>query len=118
MIIKRYDALALLVLLTVSLVVHFSALSWPAEVIFDEVHFGKFITAYCCTGERFFDIHPPHAKLLIAGVAYLGGFRGGMLFETIGEPYGEVSPLALRLFPALTGVLLPVVFFLLLRELG
>ncbi|HLD26289.1 MAG TPA: phospholipid carrier-dependent glycosyltransferase, partial [Candidatus Andersenbacteria bacterium] len=109
---------AVALLLVLSAATHLVWLTAPREVVFDEVHFGKFVTAYCCTGERFFDIHPPHAKLLIAGVAYLGGFRGGMLFETIGEPYGEVSPLALRLFPALTGVLLPVVFFLLLRELG
>jgi dolichyl-phosphate-mannose--protein O-mannosyl transferase len=34
--------------------------------VFDEVTFGKFVQAYCCTGERFFDIHPPHGKLLIA----------------------------------------------------
>ena len=77
MVLDRRDALVLLVLLGVGFCLHFVALAYPREVIFDEVHFGKFVTAYCCTGERFFDIHPPHAKLLVAGVAWVGGYRGG-----------------------------------------
>lgn len=93
-------------------------LGHPREVIFDEVHFGKFITAYCCTGERFFDIHPPHAKLLIAGVAWLGGYRGRFSFDHIGQAYEHVPVTALRLVPALMGTMLPLVIFLLLRQLG
>jgi dolichyl-phosphate-mannose--protein O-mannosyl transferase len=38
------------------------------------VHFGKFIGGYI-SGHYFFDIHPPFGKLLIALVAYLGGYR-------------------------------------------
>ncbi|MBI4022126.1 MAG: phospholipid carrier-dependent glycosyltransferase [Candidatus Andersenbacteria bacterium] len=105
-------------LLGLSMLTHFMWLGIPREVIFDEVHFGKFITAYCCTHERFFDIHPPHAKLLIAGTAYLTGFRGGFSFDHIGQAYGAVSPLGLRLLPALAGIALPLVVFVLLRQLG
>ena len=43
----------------------FAYLNWPAEVIFDEVHFGKFVSGYI-RGIYFFDIHPPLAKLLLA----------------------------------------------------
>jgi dolichyl-phosphate-mannose-protein mannosyltransferase len=107
-----------LVVLILGAVTHLLFLSWPDQVVFDEVHFGKFVTAYCCTGERFFDIHPPHAKLLIAGVAYLGGYRGGLSFEYIGQAYGDVPVAALRFLPAVTGVLLAVVMTRLLRQLG
>lgn len=105
-------------LLSVGAVTHLLWLSYPREVIFDEVHFGKFVTAYCCTRERFFDIHPPHAKLLVAGTAALTGYDGGFSFDHIGQPYDAVNPIPLRLFPALTGILLPLAVFWLLRELG
>ncbi len=106
-----------IILLLASAVTHFAWLNYPAEVIFDEVHFGKFITAYCCTKERFFDIHPPHAKLLIAGTAYLLGYRGQHTFEHIGQPYGDVSPFALLFFPAAVGTILPLLVYILLRRL-
>ncbi|PIT98511.1 MAG: hypothetical protein COT71_00225 [Candidatus Andersenbacteria bacterium CG10_big_fil_rev_8_21_14_0_10_54_11] len=108
----------LLLLLFFGIAFHVPGLVYPREVVFDEVHFGKFVTAYCCTHERFFDIHPPHAKLLIAATAYLAGYRGGVPFEHIGQPYGPVSPLPLRLFPALMGIVLPLVIYWLIRELG
>jgi dolichyl-phosphate-mannose-protein mannosyltransferase len=108
----------IVILLAVGFVTQFMWLSYPREVIFDEVHFGKFVTAYCCTGERFFDIHPPHAKLLIAGVAYLSGYEGGLSFSNISQPYGDVSPIGLRLVPAIAGTLLPLLVFVLLRQLG
>ncbi|MBI3421301.1 MAG: phospholipid carrier-dependent glycosyltransferase, partial [Candidatus Sungbacteria bacterium] len=53
--------LGLWLLTTASIGLHFTALDYPRQVVFDEVHFGKFVNAYCCTKERFFDIHPPHA---------------------------------------------------------
>ena len=107
-----------LILFVLSGIIHLAWLSHPRSVVFDEVHFGKFVTSYCCTGQRFFDIHPPHAKLLIAGVARLAGYKGGMTFEQIGQPYGDISPVSLRLLPALVGTFLPVVFFIFLRQLG
>lgn len=106
------------ILLIVSGATHLVGLGNPREVVFDEVHFGKFVTAYCCTGERFFDIHPPHAKLLIAAAAKLSGYRGGFSFEHIGQPYGSVSPIGFRVVPALAGTLLPVIIYILLRQLG
>lgn len=108
----------LVLLLVIGSITHFMWLSFPRDVVFDEVHFGKFVTAYCCTHERFFDIHPPHAKLLIAGAAYMTGYRGGLSFENIGQSYGAASPFGFRLVPALSGVALPLVFFGLLRGLG
>lgn len=112
------SALLLLILLFLSAVVHLAGLSHPRSVVFDEVHFGSFSSAYCCNHEYFFDPHPPHAKLVIAGTARLLGFRGGVNFENIGEPFGDISPIPMRLAPALAGTFLPLIIFVLLRQLG
>lgn len=112
------ELFTILAIILVASLTHLVGLSEPQQVIFDEVHFGKFVTAYCCTGERIFDIHPPHVKLLIAAVGWLGGYRGGFPFEYIGQPYGDVPIAALRLVPALAGIILPLIIYLLLRQLG
>jgi len=109
---------AALVLVLLGSVVHLWGLSRPREVIFDEVTFGKIVAAYCCTGERIFDVHPPHGKLLIAAAARLGGFDGRFDFDHIGMPYGDVPVFALRLVPALAGIAIAPLFLLLLVELG
>src|SRR5687768_11902501 len=90
-------------LAVLSLGLRFVTLSHPNQVVFDEVHFGKFVTAYCCTGENIFDIHPPHAKLLIAGFGRLLGYHGGFSFQSIGQDYGAIPIAALRFLPALAG---------------
>lgn len=108
----------LLFLLFLSAMLHLWDLSEPDSVVFDEVHFGKFVTAYCCSGERFFDIHPPHGKLLIAGVAKLGGYQGDFGFDSIGQPYGHTPIFSLRLVPAISGILLPLILYGLLIRLG
>ncbi|MBI3251408.1 MAG: phospholipid carrier-dependent glycosyltransferase, partial [Candidatus Andersenbacteria bacterium] len=98
---------------------HFTALDYPRQVVFDEVHFGKFVNAYCCTKERFFDIHPPHAKLLIAGVVALTSYNGSFSFDHIGQPYASTVPVfALRFIPALMGMLLPFVLYWLIKEIN
>ncbi|MEX1112144.1 MAG: phospholipid carrier-dependent glycosyltransferase [Candidatus Andersenbacteria bacterium] len=105
--------------LILSLVVRMWGISQPHQVVFDEVHFGKFITAYCCSHERVFDIHPPHAKIFIAGTAKLMGYTGGFDFDHIGQEYtGDVSVIALRFLPALAGALIPLLVFVLLQQLG
>lgn len=101
-------------LFVVGVLLHFTRLSSPHSVIFDEVHFGKFISAYCCTGSNIFDIHPPHAKLLIAAAAKLGGYDGSFTFERISQEYGSTPIFFLRAFPAIWGVLIPIAFFYLL----
>ena len=116
---RRHDvrhACWLLVLL--GALTHFTALGYPREVVFDEATMGNFVSAYCCTGERIFDLHPPHGKLLIAAGARLGGYDGTFTFGQIGKPYGDVPVFALRFVPALFGVLIAPLFLLLLLELG
>jgi dolichyl-phosphate-mannose--protein O-mannosyl transferase len=119
MTLRRHDvrtACGLLALLGV--LTHFTALAYPREVVFDEATMGNFVSAYCCTGERIFDLHPPHGKLLIAAGARLGGYDGTFTFGQIGKPYGDVPVFALRFVPALSGVMIAPLFLLLLIELG
>jgi len=105
-------------LLALAAFLHLYRLSEPARVVFDEVHFADQASAYCGSHGYFFDVHPPHAKLLIAGVAALGGYRGDQSFESLDDPIDQVSPALLRLAPALAGSVLPAVVFGLLLQLG
>lgn len=88
------------------------------QVVFDEVHFGKFISSYCCTHQRFFDIHPPVGKLFIAGGAYVARYNGQFSFDHIGQLYTNVPITALRIVPALVGSLLSIIVMVLLRQAG
>ncbi|KAG8955780.1 hypothetical protein FRC00_005275 [Tulasnella sp. 408] len=92
-------------------------LSWPASVVFDEVHFGKFAGKYI-HGRYYVDVHPPLAKLLITFMAVLGGFNGDFEFKEIGLPYpSDVPYVLMRSLPALMGVGVVPLAYLTLRGL-
>lgn len=94
----------LILLAALAIISRFLFLWHPSEVVFDEVHFGKFVSYYF-SGEYYFDIHPPLGKLLIAGFAKMWGFDGGFNFAAIGENYGAKNLFILRFLPALFGTL-------------
>ncbi len=106
----------LFLVMAVSLAVHLVGLGSPAQVVFDEYHFGKFVNAYCCTRQMIFDIHPPHPKVMMSWFATIGGYKGNLGFTNIGESLFGGPVVWLRLWPAITGSLIPVVAFLLLRR--
>lgn len=91
----------------------------PGQVVFDEVHFGKFASFYL-RGEYYFDVHPPLGKMLIALVGYLVGYDGHFLFDNIGDDYAEnnVPYVALRLWSAICGAGVIPFGFLILKEIG
>ncbi|KAL1890395.1 Dolichyl-phosphate-mannose--protein mannosyltransferase 1 [Ceratocystis pirilliformis] len=91
----------------------------PDSVVFDEVHFGGFATKYI-KGRFFMDVHPPLAKMLIALAGWLAGFKGDFDFKEIGMDYVEprVPYVAMRLFPALCGIMLAPTMFLTLKATG
>jgi len=107
----------LLIILLLSIATHFAFFGHPNETVFDEVHFGKFVSGYY-TGEYYFDIHPPLGKLMIAGFAKIVDFRPEYNFTEIGKEFPDKKYLALRFLPALAGTLLPVVIFLLALQIG
>jgi dolichyl-phosphate-mannose--protein O-mannosyl transferase len=113
---SKWSALVFLVI--VGGLLHFTWLNHPDSVVFDEVHFGGFSTSYCCSGKYFFDIHPPHGKLIIAGFAKLLGYQGLDDFASINNSYSPEAAVALRSAPALAGTLIPLVIFVLIGQLG
>lgn len=110
------NKLLVLTLLAVSLIIHFAFFGNPDQTVFDEVHFGKFISGYY-THEYYFDIHPPLGKLMIAGFAKIFSFKPEFSFAQIGDKFPDNKYLALRFLPSLAGALLPVVIFLLALQL-
>lgn len=88
----------------------------PCAVVFDELHYGKFVSMYL-RGIFFFDSQPPLGKQLVAVAAYFAGYDGASNVTGIGSPYDPAVPVkALRLIPALSGSLLvPILFHIALQ---
>ncbi|EEP76668.1 dolichyl-phosphate-mannose--protein mannosyltransferase 4 [Uncinocarpus reesii 1704] len=111
--------LALTVITILAFVTRFYKINYPDQVVFDEVHFGKF-ASYYLQRTYFFDVHPPFAKLLFAFVGWLVGYDGHFLFDNIGDSYVEnkVPYVALRSLPATLGSLTVPLVFLIMWESG
>ncbi len=105
-------------LLCLSLSVRLAFLDSPNEVILDEVHWGKYVTAYAHTGSNLFDVHPPHGKLLVTALLKITGYDGQQNFDRIGTPLTHVSALTIRMLPALAGSLVPFTLFLIFLHFG
>uniref|UniRef100_A0A2P2I4Q6 Protein O-mannosyltransferase 1 n=1 Tax=Hirondellea gigas TaxID=1518452 RepID=A0A2P2I4Q6_9CRUS len=103
-------------LFTVALAIRVWRLDTPRGVVFDELHYGKYVGHYL-QNTFFFDSQPPFGKQLIALVAYFAGFTGDYKFERIGGVYDDTVPVvALRLVPAIFGsLLMPTVYKLMLE---
>ncbi|KAJ2156767.1 Dolichyl-phosphate-mannose--protein mannosyltransferase 4 [Coemansia sp. RSA 552] len=110
-------AFATVVLL--SLATRFWKIWDPAQVVFDEVHFGKF-ASYYLRRQYYFDVHPPLAKMLVAVGGWLVGYDGHFLFEKIGTDYVKngVPYLAMRGWVALFGAALPPLAYMIMAESG
>ena len=105
------------IIIALSIVSHFAFFGHPNETVFDEVHFGKFVSGYL-NHKYFFDIHPPLGKLMISAVAKISGYKTGFGFKDIGETYPDKSYVWLRILPVFMGTLLPLVIFFIARELN
>ncbi|XP_030755009.1 protein O-mannosyltransferase 1 [Sitophilus oryzae] len=93
-------------------------LEQPRNIVFDELHYGKYVSLYM-KNTFFFDSHPPLGKQILALAAYISGFDGQFKFDKIGSPYNESVPLvALRFMPALFGSLLVPTVYHLMLEIG
>lgn len=112
-----YEALGVLTI--VAMFVRLFRIYQPSSVVFDEVHFGGFASKYI-KGKFFMDVHPPLAKLLLTLAGWLAGFDGEFDFKDIGKDYLEpgVPYVAMRLLPAICGVLLVPTIFLTLKASG
>lgn len=115
---KQYQRACLTVTL-IAAALRFTLIWFPSEVVFDEVHFGKF-ASYYLQHTYFFDLHPPFAKLLIALVAYLTGYDGHFKFNNIGDSYlsHSVPYIPLRCLSATLGTLTVPLVFNTMKESG
>ncbi|KAI9855091.1 MAG: hypothetical protein M1824_006299 [Vezdaea acicularis] len=111
--------LAFAIITVLGFATRFWGISHPNEVVFDEVHFGKF-ASYYLQRTYFFDVHPPFGKLLFALMGWFVGYDGHFLFENIGDSYIEnkVPYVAFRALPALMGALTVPTVFLIMWESG
>ncbi|OQO04415.1 hypothetical protein B0A48_11026 [Cryoendolithus antarcticus] len=117
---KEWDyKLALGIITILAFITRFWGISHPNQVVFDEVHFGKF-ASYYLQRTYFFDVHPPFGKLLFAFAGWLVGYDGSFLFENIGDSYitNKVPYVAYRSMPALMGALTVSTTFLIMWESG
>ncbi|EFN88395.1 protein O-mannosyltransferase 1 [Harpegnathos saltator] len=111
------DLIAVILLIT-GICTRLYRLEEPRSIVFDELHYGRYVGLYM-KKTFFFDSHPPLGKQLISAAAYLAGFDGQFKFDRIGSPYDEAVPLyALRLIPAICGSLLIPTGYHLVLELG
>jgi dolichyl-phosphate-mannose-protein mannosyltransferase len=104
-------------LVVISLITHLIFFGHPKSVVFDETYHGAFTSAYT-TGNYFFDIHPPLARLLIKGFGDLAGVDyQSMNFSTIGNALTD-DVLILRILPLIAGILLPLIIYYICRRLN
>jgi len=110
------EKIVFFILVILALFTRFFALSYPQEVVFDEVHFFNFVKNYN-TRSYFFDIHPPFGKLSIAFVGWISRFDfDNNTVSNIGDFYNN-NVFWLRFIPALFGALLIPLVFLFIKKL-
>ncbi len=102
----------ILIIFLLALGTRFFVFGYPQEVVFDEVYFGDFITKYF-QQSFYFDIHPPLAKLISAGIASLVGMSPSYSFQFTGinDVYPDSFYLLMRGIVGVFGVLLPLVIY-------
>jgi dolichyl-phosphate-mannose--protein O-mannosyl transferase len=130
---KRYEAVAFVFLMAVSLGLHLYRVSLPAAPVFDEAYFTTY-AADNATGKIFFDVHPPLGKWLYALplLFYQPAVLSGANYVTFGHdavtgtlqtnynpaPFGNFPYVPLRLTSVFFGLLLIAGFYLLVRTLA
>ncbi|KAH9167385.1 glycosyltransferase family 39 protein [Lactarius sanguifluus] len=113
-------SLAIVGVLTIlAFALRFYKINHPDQVVFDEVHFGKF-AAYYISREYYFDVHPPFAKLLFGLAGWFVGFDGHFNFESIGDNYTDnhVPYVGMRALPAILGSLTIPIVYGIMKESG
>lgn len=110
--------LAVIAIFIVGLFFRLWRLDHPHSIVFDEIHYGKFISMYI-KGIFYFDSQPPLGKQIVSVVSYLAGFTGNANFTSIGSQYDQSIPIkSLRIIPAISGSLIGPLMYGISRELG
>ncbi|KAJ1663060.1 Dolichyl-phosphate-mannose--protein mannosyltransferase 4 [Coemansia sp. RSA 1813] len=117
--VRNSSTYAFMLVVVVSVATRYWRIWDPAQVVFDEVHFGKF-ASYYLRREYYFDVHPPLAKMLIALGGWLIGYDGHFLFEKIGLDYmaNGVPYIMMRTWVACFGLAIPPLVYMTMAESG
>lgn len=103
-------------LFTLAFCTRFYRLSTPKDIVFDELHYGRYVSLYL-KNVFFFDQNPPLGKQLISAIVSIVGYEGNYTYTKIGEHLSPEFPIFwMRFLPALCGSLLPPVVYKLLLE--
>ncbi len=105
-----------IIIIVLSGITHFAYFGFPKEVLFDEVHFGYYISQYW-QGSYYFDIHPPLAKLILSFVGYFADIPRVVNWSTIGNELPDQWVL-MRLIPLLAGIFLPLIVYAICKRLN
>jgi dolichyl-phosphate-mannose--protein O-mannosyl transferase len=107
------DSIAILFLTALGMITRIFRIQFPPYVVFDEVYFGNFTNWYL-NGLYFTDIHPPLAKLIMAGIAHYTGYQGDFHFGQLNDTkrYPNLNYVPLRIAPTFFGALcVPLIYF-------
>lgn len=126
---SKKEVVFLLFIFLIGFAFHIFNIQQPNRPAFDEVHFATYAAEYA-RHEAHFDIHPPLGKLLYAAVLSLypssvyqdANFiaintRGELKYSAIDRPFGDYPYVALRILASFFGALLPILGYLLLKNL-
>ncbi|KAG6813150.1 hypothetical protein H0H92_013556 [Tricholoma furcatifolium] len=115
----KASAVVISLLTACAFALRFYKIGSPDQVVFDEVHFGKFASHYL-KREYYFDVHPPLAKMLFGLAGWFVGFDGNFLFEQIGDSYtnANVPYVGMRALPAILGSLTVPIVYAIMKESG
>ncbi|TFK39781.1 glycosyltransferase family 39 protein [Crucibulum laeve] len=113
------SAIVVAILTALAFALRFYKINHPDQVVFDEVHFGKFASYYIMR-EYYFDVHPPFAKMLFGLAGWFVGFDGHFKFDNIGDSYttNHVPYVGMRALPAILGSLTIPVVYAIMKESG
>lgn len=107
----------LLTIVFLSFFTRYYGIAHPAQVSFDEVHFGHFANNYI-DGKYFFDIHPPLGKYFLALTGYLVGFNTSFSWANIGMDFIDNKYIYMRGTHAFFGSCLAPIIFLASEQMG
>ena len=89
----------------------------PRYIVFDELHFGRFVKRYR-DGQYFFDIHPPLGKLILLIVSKWFCNDPTLDYEKPAVSYGQTDYVPLRITNAIFGSAVAPLIYAICREVG
>lgn len=113
---QNMEIILLCALFALGALTHFLFIWHPAEVVFDEVHYGKAVNGYL-RGQSFFTGHPPLGVQMLTLGAWLGQYHPHFSFDNIGEKMTDYSFIAVRCMANLAGALIPLAVYFFMRSL-